>query len=466
MGHSDMAASAKLLRKLNGENLAEEIAKTTGISEVQAKDEIEKFVIPRLDFMSGKKKTLYFLFEDGYVETEWKDMISIHYINTSYAVKNTVMRVHLFLKKEISQDEYAGCFTLRTIDDIRFMLSYIYPNWQKIYAASAHESYVMCYRKKVHILGGEIEFPTYPLFVQDNAVVKCAEASMVSMTNYLHAKYDHNRVRILNIAEAYFSGKTKIFPSKGLTPVQMLEVFNYYRIPTECQICYEEADELKEYIDFCLESAMPVLLSIGVENETTGGTDKHIIQIIGHTLGGADKKRSYIVYDDSGCFIRSLKGMDGFVRAIPWSGMQKSITPKKSFMIYPMHEKVYISYHDIKDVFEDFQKRVKIKAIFQQAGEEMIGKRILLVDNAILKHFLQHEIILDDIMGNKTEMEKEIDKISAKSFPHYLWYCEFQTKNSNLICFADPTYNNKTSKDIIINQTPIISKNALGLLGR
>lgn len=461
-----MEASAELLKKLNGENLAEEIEKATRIPQKQAKEEIEKFIVPRLDFMWGKRRTLYFLFEEGYVETEWKDMISIHYINTSYAVKNTVMRVHLFVKKEISQDKYAGCFTLRTIDDIRFMLSYIYPNWEKISFENVTKSYVMCYRKKIHILGTEIEFPTYPLFVQDNAVVKCAEASMVSMTNYLHAKYDYNRVRILNIAEAYISGKTKTFPSKGLTPVQMLEVFNYYNIPTECQICYDGADELKEYVDFCLESAMPVLLSIGIKNKETGGIDKHIIQIIGHTLVGTENVRAYIVYDDSGCFIRSFKGMDGFVKAIFWEGIEKSITPQKSFVIYPMHEKVYISYHDIKDVFDDLQKRVKIEDILKKAGEEISGKRILLVDNAILKNFLRHEIELDDTMGNKVEMEREIEKISARSFPHYLWYCEFQTKNSNLIYFADPTYNNKTSKDIIINQMPIISKNVLGLLGR
>lgn len=462
-----------LLKKLDIKNLALEISKVTGGTEEQTSEDVERFIVPRLDFMYGEESERYFVFEDSYVETEWKDMISVHYINTSYTVKNTVMRVHLFLGDQIIPEYYAGCFTLRTLDDVRFMLSYIYPNWKIISPKSGDESYVMTYKKTVHFKGAEITFNTYPLFVQDNAVVRCAEASMISMTKYLHAKYDYNKIRILNLAKSYFSGKARLFPSKGLNPAQMMEVFNYHNIPVECRICHGEPEELQSHIDFCLESAIPVLLGASIEDKQ-GNVNKHVVQIIGHTIDRENGEKRYTVYDDSGYFIRSF-GLEGFVKAILWDDIKTKITGntegkkakkdvRKSFVMYPMHERVYLSYEDIKDVFNDLEKRMNVEEILKKAQKSILKRRILLADNAVLKDFLKNRIRLDGAMGDIDQMKKEIENVCSKSLPHYLWYCELQTESCNLIFFADPTYNNKTTKDIIVNQTPIISRNVLGLL--
>ena len=393
-----------------------------------------------------------------------EDMISVHYINTSYNVKNAVMRVHLFFSDTINENAYAGCFTLRTIDDVRFMLSYIWPNWKRLIAGDGSDIYVMTYKKKVHILGQEIEFDTYPLFVQDNAVIKCAQAGMISMSSYLHEKYGYNKMRVLKINEAYSTGKTRVFPSKGLTPPQMLEIFNYYNIPVESRICYDDPQELKPYIDFCLESALPVLLSVIVTNIKTKKTERHIIQIIGHTLESATHEKNYLVYDDSGLFIRNLAGTDGFVYPESWENIKEKIQPGKSILFYPMHEKVYILFDDIQDFFADLCKRLKLEELMNAANDPLTDTRILVVDNVILKDFLKNRIQLDIEMGDKKRMQEEIESIVNQSLPHYLWYCEFQTAQRNLIYIADPTYNNKTTKNIILNKNPIISTNVLGIL--
>ena len=302
------------------------------------------------------------------------------------------------------------------------------------------------------------------MFVQDNAAVKCAEASMISMTQYLHAKYDYNKIRILNLSKSYFSGKTKLFPSRGLTAKQMMEVFNYYNIPMEFRTCHGKPEEFQEHIDFCLESAIPVLLGMRIQDEQ-GHINKHVVQIMGHTFSAGNDEKRYIVYDDSGCFIRSLgkNGRNGFVEEICWKDIREKIA-ENSFLMYPMHERVYISYEDINVMFNDLEKRMKVKEVLERAGKKIIKRRIFVVDNTILKDFLKNKIQLDDTIGDIAHMEKEIDDISCKSLPHYLWYCEFQAEDCNLIFFADPTYNNKTTKDIIVNHTPIISKNVLGLL--
>lgn len=454
----------KILRELTVENLAEAIAGVIKDDPKRVKEDIRSFLYPRLDFMCDPSNHIFFLFEDCYIETEWKDMISVHYINTSYNVKNAVMRVHLFFTDTIDEKEYAGCFTLRTIDDVRFMLSYIWPNWKRLITEDGSDIYVMTYKKKVHILGQEIEFDTYPLFVQDNAVIKCAQAGMISMSSYLHEKYGYNRMRVLKINEAYSTGKTRVFPSKGLTPPQMMEIFNYYNIPVESQICYKDPKELKPYIDFCLESSLPVLLSVIVMNAKTKKEERHIIQIIGHTLESDTNEKKYLVYDDSGLFIRNAAGMDGFVYPELWENIKKKIKPGKSILFYPIHEKVYISFDDIQVFFKDLYERLELEDLMQAAEDPIINTRILVVDNVVLKDFLKNRIQLDVNFGKKESMQKEIKNIINQSLPHYLWYCEFQTAHRNLIFISDPTYNNKTTKNIILNKNPIISINVLGIL--
>lgn len=458
------AYNDKILRELKVENLADAIADVINDDPKRVEEDIRSFLYPRLDFICDPANHIFFLFEDSYIETEWKDMISVHYINTSYNVKNAVMRVHLFFSDTVDEKKYAGCFTLRTIDDVRFMLSYIWPNWKRLITGDGSDTYVMTYKKKVHILGQEIEFDTYPLFAQDNSVIKCAQAGMISMSSYLHEKYGYNKLRVLKINEAYSTGKTRVFPSKGLTPPQMMEIFNYYDIPVESQICYEDPQELKPYIDFCLESSLPVLLSIIVDNTNTKKEERHIIQIIGHTLETDTYKKKYLVYDDSGLFIRNSAGKDGFVYPESWENIKKKIKPKKSILFYPIHEKVYISFDDIQVFFADLRKRLKLEDLLEKANDPLIDTRILIVDNVVLKDFLKNRIQLDVNMGDKESMQEEINDIINKSLPHYLWYCEFQTAQRNLIFIADPTYNNKTTKNIILNKNPIISTNVLGIL--
>ena len=72
-------------------------------------------VTKRLPILYEKAK--YVNIEKSYVETEWKDLISLHYINTTYAneLKNRVIRVHFFKEKVCSEDNYVGFITLRPI---------------------------------------------------------------------------------------------------------------------------------------------------------------------------------------------------------------------------------------------------------------------------------------------------------------------------------------------------------------
>lgn len=455
------------LPKFNRTNLVEAIYRVIPVEKMNLRNEVRDFIWPRLDFLHGKSNRAdrYFVFEESYVETEWKDMISIHYINTSYKVQNTVMRIHVFLKPEISDDSYAGFFTLRKIDEARIMLSFIYPNWSKLYYNS-QPLCVMTYKKKIHIMGKEIEFYTYPLFVQDNITVACAQVSMISMAQYLHHKFDYRKIRILELNMAFSMGKTKLFPTSGLGPTQMIEIFNFYNIPVAYQAFVapseynidEKYEKYRNYIDYTVESGMPVMLGICVE-EKSGTLQRHVVQIIGHTQ---QDRESYIVYDDSGYFLRTFD-ISGFVCSVKWTTLKKYIKSEKSFIIYPIHEKIYILYDDFKAIFHHMYSRVSLLAQMEEDKQSFTSRaRFLLADNRDVKHFLMTSVMENEAIADIGK--DEVEKILLESMPHYVWYCEIPLDSGYFIYIANPTYWKLTTKNIFYNQTPIYSDRQFGLL--
>ena len=349
-------------------------------------------------------------------------MLSVHYINTSYEVKNTVIWVHVFLGKEISQQAYGGFFTLRKIDEPGIMLSYIYPNWSVLYSNGSLLN-VMTYKKKVHILGNEFTYSTYPLFVQDNNTIACAEASMISMSQYLHHKFDYNKIRILDLGKAYSSGKTKLYPASGL----------------------------------------PVILGLSVPEK--GKKDKlHIVQVIGHTK---QDRMHYVIYDDSGFFLKNGLNYNGFVLGVGWEELKKFIKTKNSFLIYPIHEKVYIPYETFKSRFRDTFNSLKSLKRMERENINLENVRYLLADNREVKKFLREDVE----KGSLTEaiVLEEEKRLLETDMPHYLWVCEIPVKNVSeeteyLFFFANPTYSRVTMKNIFINKIPVLHKEQFGLL--
>lgn len=449
------------LQKFNRTNLVKEICHLVQMNRALLGREIKEYVWPRLGFLQGRRNRAdrFFLIEENYVETEWKDMISVHYINTSYNVQNTVIRVHLFMSSEINRKDYLGFFTLRKINETRIMLSFIYPNWPKLYY-QRQQLYVMTYKKNVHIEGEEIGFYTYPLFIQDNITVACAQVCMISLTKYLHHKYDYNQIRISELYSAFSSGKTKTFPSFGLRPTQMIEIFNYYSIPIQYQAFPQtdspgpEYDKFRSYIDFSVESAIPVILGI-----TLGNNKRHVIQIIGHT---SQDRECYIVYDDSGCFLHDV-GIQGFVACVSWEQIKAYVKPAKSFLIYPLHEKVYIFYEDYKEKFlEMYQSVAPYRELECEQFSDVQRSRYFLADNREVKSFLRLNVLNKETL---TGIEKQaVEKLLTMNMPHYVWCSEVPNKNGHFLFFADPTYGKLTTKNIFLNTVPIQSEKPFGLL--
>lgn len=450
---------------------------TKGLNRKTACAQISKYIIARLGVFKGanRRKSLYFITEEEYVETEWKDMVSMHYINTSYSFKNTVMRFHLFSNQRVCQESYLGFFTLRSIDEIKIMLSMVYPNWSNITLGQA--SYVMTYDKKIHLYGITLEIKTYPLFVQDMVVTKCAHAAIVSATKYLNEKHRLKKVKLTDIINSYTYSRVKAFPSSGLSSQQMLEIFDRNNIPITCEELtidftdftgHEDVEldkiknKLQPSIDSWVESAIPVILGISFKKDEE--YVHHVVQIIGHTAG---EERKYVLYDDSGVLSEILYGQRDFVIIIPWNKL-KEVMKYSDYVIYPQYEKVYMGYDDMIKRLCDYQDTLMNNSDYQNRFG-MLGRlpfkeaRCLLVDNVDIKDFLSRE--KSDNVLLKKYVDNAIDNIIRKSLPHYFWYCEIKLSDKMFLVFlANPTYNIQTTKNIFVNKEHLILSDNISLL--
>ncbi|MCM1253362.1 MAG: hypothetical protein NC321_11125 [Clostridium sp.] len=458
--------------------LSEDIKKVVEFSS-EEKNNLEKFVetyiFPRLQIFY-KHKTIYYIFEEEYTETEWKDMISVHYINTTYQTKRTVMRVHLFSEQQVSNENYLGFFTLRSIDDTELMLSYVYPNWKNLLGNLAEDSYFMTYKKRVHIYGKELIMYTYPLFVQDSVVTSCSHASMISMSRYLKGKYNYKNIRILDINDSYTYGRKKIYPTMGLDPIQMLEILDTNGIPIDYKLYSDKMNEaVRAHIDFCVESAMPVLLGIHTTVEDEEESGEHVVQIVGYTLSESGE-RKYIIYDDSGYYIAykyHLKNIGvSFVDIATWDEIKEMLQEDEDnkyecgFIMYPLHEKIYTLYDElIHRHCDSHLKRL-------QEIESQTYKRVLVADNNTIKEYLSRLLHIrkgksKDKIDEEYEKEEELEikRLLSQNLPHYIWVLEIGAKNDKRsLIIANPTLNPTTRKSIFLTDTPITIEEEIILL--
>lgn len=463
-----------LFKEFNATNLNDDIKEVVDLNdeEVPLEVQLKKYLLPRLNIFCNDE-TIYYIFENEYIETEWKDMISVHYINTSYQTRRTVMRVHLFRKPELEEKVYLGFITLRSINDVELMLSYIYPNWKNMLKNLKENCYFITYKKRVHICGRELNIYTYPLYVQDSAVTSCSHASMISMSKYLEGKYNYNNIRIFDINNSYTYGRKKIYPTLGLDPLQMLEILDTNGISVDYKLYSDKMQRaVRAHIDFCIESAMPVLLGIHIVGKE--GVAEHVVQIIGHTIR-SDGERDYIIYDDSGYFIAQKNHDDNpvapFIDIVTWDEIKDLLKEGEEhecgFIMYPMHEKIYILYDElIKRHFDPLMKRInKVKG-------NVMNVRVLIVDNNLVKKYLNDLLLKDQSYDGSTEdekyeadMELEIERLLKQNLPHYVWVFEVSLENGkkNLI-LADPTLNSATRKSILLSSETFTVTEGFALL--
>lgn len=418
----------------------------------------KKYFLPRIQVIINQSR--FFILEEEYTEREWKELVSLHYIHTSYKPSAYVIRIHFLKNDVIEASSYIGFVNIRPINEVQYNLSLVYPNWKELASEikkifGIDKLYVMTYKKHVHVCGKELVIDTFPFFPQDGVVTRCAHAALVMVTKYVQKTLGHKLVKLSDIITGNFI-KTKLIPSEGLTVQEMVEILNKAEIPVKVIKLKEYREIFQEWMDSYIESGIPVILTVG----------NHVITIIGHSSG--DKK--YLIYDDSGEFFRvkdegkilKEKTLKNFVDLVSWDDIQRCFGPEgHEYMIAPEMEKVFVPFPYVKENFDVYVK----DSLVEGSCYKIEFERYLIIDNSKLKKFLscnQEAIVSDE---NKTKFKDFIES----NLSHYLWFCEVEARKADekfIFGFlADPTKHQFSWESMFYDMRIPLGKNKrIGLL--
>lgn len=432
-------------------------------------------VTKRLPILYEKAK--YVNIEKSYVETEWKDLISLHYINTTYAneLKNRVIRVHFFKEKVCSEDNYVGFITLRPIQEMQIALSYVIVNWNAILAHASkkdEKSQMVTYNKRVHCMGKELFIKTYPLLVQDSIVTCCVDVNLITLTRFLSHKGMTKKLSIKDMCGEDINGGCPKYLTEGYIsnfckekkiPLK-LSTIDVSQLEDEKQDLDEEKQKepglvtvltkkgMIAYINAYLNSNLPVFLC---------GAG-HVVQIVGYIEHGKEKR--HIIFDDSGSRdpqkLPKEKGRCIYnVDLYKYLYENNDADDDMGITIgVPTFERVYIDYPYYETfLFSKLRKladkngRIFSKKLFESDGNYTKGVKIMscLIECSTLMQHLRKNLeeikqVMDtsvneseDIIENQIAIVENLEKVPM---PHYVWYTEVTLDRES--CFAlcaDPT---------------------------
>ena len=464
----------------------------------QFRQDFDKYITCRFGSIFADAK--YVVIEQSYVETEWKDMISLHYINTTYAAKllPRTIRIHFFTAPKLADDECLGFITLRPIEEIQIALSYIFVNLdmlKKTFEADEGE-HIKCkfvgYAKRIHCLGGELSIKTYPLLTQDTIVTCCADVNIVTLSRFLAHKLGGKKLEIRDICKDDYN---VVFP-RQITADRFIKLCSKMHIPFKTRHIYANAldntiaesdkvdhsstspfrsqKEITRYIDTYLDSDLPVVIFVR----------GHVIQIIGYKCVNGSKE--YLVLDDSGfmdpesknrcCYFSDIKTalspIPSYTNAdIPCmttsggEGLDEDIKLMFRFHHFlqnsvitigiPQSDRVYIDYYYYEILLENmirYQWSTGSEPFNLFLDEERnflpgVEIRSQLVECTYFMQYLLENIRIAeahaDLVGIDrviANLEGAVSTLQSLPLPHYLWYTELT--NDCGVCVglcADPT---------------------------
>ncbi|PKP57063.1 MAG: hypothetical protein CVT89_05125 [Candidatus Altiarchaeales archaeon HGW-Altiarchaeales-2] len=385
--------------------------------------------------------TKTFIIEENYIDGWWREENSIYYSKTLYNETNKFStRVHLVKEilsgpEGVNEDNYIGYLILRPIPVLQSIISKIIVKPLKEAFMEDDEKleiYTTKCKFEIHIGGKKIEFLGFPFYQQDTMVSSCAHADILMVAEYMHRKFNTNRPLIKDffsdlLSYSYLS-HGRLIPSPGLSVDQISTILQKIGVQTKIRFpfredlqLYEIEDKLNDFLESInsyIESGLPTILTV----------KEHVIVIIGHTLK-ADGEKDYIIYDDSGAFLKEIKpGKNpAFYAVVPYKEL-------KEYLKYLIEEKhLYYSVASVNVEFErmyfPYEEATKVANLIEK---EIIEKELSGIKEWI--KIKKRRFLIADSNDFKIRCsEKGNTVFNYIPMPHYIWICELYLKDKEII---------------------------------
>lgn len=361
-------------------------------------------------------KTLSFVAE-LYIESEWRELVAIHYCKTNYNTNKTI-RVHLISKQinniqEINNDNYLGYITLRPLpihtNSIISRARLVFD--EKLYGiVNEKDRYKMNkISTKVSIRNIELKYETFPYISQDSVVIVCAHADLLMLSKYMYKNFCFSLLGISELLSYISPHNGRKIPSQGLTVEQIVHVLNessynpslFELVELEMSIENKRFQlSFEEIVDTAIRSNLPVLFIF----------EQHVVLISGY-IAREDNTKEYIIFDDSSYFIsKYFNGSSIYSANVKIEKIKEVIHNCKEcdtqYIIIPTFDKFYFKYKDLYVLL-----KYKIEPFIKE-------------NNKSIK-MLKYEASLIE----SKELIRKYENFDNIVMPRYVWYVKWFDDN-------------------------------------
>ena len=332
-------------------------------------------------------------------------------------------------------EQYYGYITLRpTIGTTKIGKSYLDP---RLFVKD--KAYLMCSEFTAHVHGQDMNVKCFPWKKQQTDVTCCAHTATWTILRYYGNKYkNYSDTTIGSLVEKVKDNSGRKTPTKGLTPIQVSELFKTYEFSPLIIDNSKEGNLFLEEIISYIESGIPMVGFIAPE--------KHAISIIGHgkvnynTLNDTDLFRDSRIVSHA-CLISSVYVMDD--RYFPYREVPSLLPDQNSdvhyslsqirYVVIPLYKRMQLVYRDVYEKLQQWLEENRMK------WEKKCIYRIYITSSNSLKRITMSS-------SEEPQMPQELKEIIIKtSLPRFVWCVDLAgTENYR---------NNLTSGRIIIDST-------------
>lgn len=412
-----------------------EVCNTSNEDDVIFKERVKIFVFDRIGAIVDQAE--HYIFEEKYVETTWKEMVSMHYVNTTYLYKPYVARIHFFNTEDkmmLDENHYLGYITIRIINEPSILLSSVVPNFS-VFRLSEPTA-IMFYKREVHVEMKTFHIKTFDFFAQDGVVASCINADILMFTQFLNKVYGYGRVTLTQMNEGIS------YPNPGLGDNEVMSLLKEQDIPVSLQPLRKEASSTVKYkkmIKSYVQSELPVIL----------GFNGHVVIVIGITKT-LNEDYKFVIYDDSGYFTASDLGSEmervpgPFLDVVPLEKIETALAKDhNSSLIVPLHQRVYTTFPQVAKTVQyyvellDRHYQKNLIGVETFSSFQIEDAEYLIVEISALKEFINQN--RDFLQGSDPEVEKKVKDLMESFQPHYMWCAWLSVEEENILIVIDPT---------------------------
>ncbi len=369
------------------------------------------------DYLQDDTKTA--IIEKRYIDKDYRDTFSNFYSKKLVSYPSTTYRIHFF-KTVIPVDDiyaldqhasdYIGYAVIRPTQVNSIGRTLLDPSKiTKLSGLICRAAY------KSHIFGAELTISGFPYISQDTDVTICAHAATWMTFRYYSERYTAYReifpYEISQLSSDVSRGR--LIPSKGLTALQITEIFSNYGFYPEIYLRAQYKDIFYRLLYYYIESGIPVVACLHDK--------RHAVTLLGHVSDygrTADHKNSedyltgYVVNDDN---------------HLPYQLIMKQAVTQQGYcsnfhiedidgFIVPLYEKMYLSAEHIERLVDSLLEDhpFGVNHCSKLVTKDILIKRIFLTSSKSYKATRRKDTMPFDLQKNYIEMQ----------MPKFIWVCE------------------------------------------